>query len=55
VQIDALEVVARDEVIQGGIRDEGQVVQLQDVEGFGGTRSDAKLSDPFIRYEFTVG
>ena len=39
VEFDPLQIVAIDQVIETGVRDQGQVVKLQDVEMFGGARS----------------
>jgi hypothetical protein len=36
-------------VVQGGVRDERQVVQLQDVQVFGGARAGGELTDALVR------
>ena len=54
VQLDALHVLAAHEVLQGGVRDEGAVVQLQHAEGLGGTVRSAQVPDTLIRDQLTV-
>ena len=39
VEFDPLQIVAIDQVIEAGVSDQGQIIQLQDVEMFGGARS----------------
>lgn len=55
VQLDALEVVARHQVVQGGVCDQGQVVQLEDGQVLGRAGRHPKLADPLVRHQLTVG
>jgi hypothetical protein len=54
VELDAFEIVARDQVVERRVRDEGQVVQLKNVERLRGTRCNTKLPDPFVSYQLAV-
>ena len=55
VQLDALEVVAVEEVLKGLVRDEGTVVQLQHVEGLAGAGRGAEVPDALVGDELAMG
>ncbi len=55
VELDALEVVAGDEVVEGGVRDQGQVVQLENIQVFRGARCQPQLADALVGNQFTMG
>ena len=48
VELNAFEIVARDQVVERHVRDEWQVVQLKNVERLRGTRCNAQLTYPFV-------
>lgn len=54
VEFDPLQVVTIDQVIEAGICDQGQVIELQHVEMFGGARSRSQLPNALVRDEFTM-
>ena len=54
VEFDPLQIVAIDQMIEAGVSDQGQIIQLQDVEMFRGARSRSQLPNTLIGNEFTV-
>ena len=54
VEFDPLQIVAIDQVIEAGVSDQRQVVELQDVEMLGGARSRSQLPNALIGDEFTM-
>lgn len=54
VELNALQVVAGDEVFKGCISDERAVVQFQNCQMFCCTRRSAQVADSFISYQLTV-
>ena len=55
VQLYSLQALAAHQVLQGGVRYQGAVVQLQDGQGFRGARTHPQVADAFVCDQFAMG